>query len=148
MYSSSSSLTHHIFFPPRLEIVALKQNADGFPAYARHKLSLDRLLRYQSHRPASLAFGWFAANHCDNALLLQIVEQLGGAGTLLLIERPLKAAFAVAVSDLADRLRCKFEQTGDLRRGHPTSQAQQCDRSQHDPDLLNTTTQQLPERFL
>ncbi len=49
--------------------------------------------------------GRFAANHCDNALLLQIVEQLGGAGTLLLIERLFQAAFAVAVSDLADRLR-------------------------------------------
>jgi hypothetical protein len=109
--------------------VALEQNADGFPAYARHKLSLDRLLRYQSHCPASLAFWWFAANHCDNTLLLQSVESLGGAWTLLLVERPPKAAFAVAVSDLADRLRCKFGQTGDLWRGHPLSQSQQCDRS-------------------
>ena len=29
MYSGVSSAMHHIFFPPRLEVVALQQNPDG-----------------------------------------------------------------------------------------------------------------------
>ncbi len=45
MYSSSNSATHHIFFPPRLQVVAFQQDPDGFspdPWYqlAAHALAL------------------------------------------------------------------------------------------------------------
>ena len=36
MYSSLSSPTHHIVFPPRLEVVVEEQDANGLPSHARN----------------------------------------------------------------------------------------------------------------
>ena len=54
MYCSSSSATHHIFFPPRLEVVALKKHPNGLSSGSRHELALDRFLGNQPHRPSAL----------------------------------------------------------------------------------------------
>jgi hypothetical protein len=45
MYSSSSSATHHIFFPPRLWVVAFEQDSDRFSSHPRHQLALYCFLR-------------------------------------------------------------------------------------------------------
>src|SRR5215475_931405 len=74
MYSSLSSATHHIFFPPRLELVVEEKNADGFPSYARSQFALNGLLGDQPHGPAGAAFGRVAADHGDNPLFLAGVE--------------------------------------------------------------------------
>src|SRR3954447_16471993 len=77
MYSSVSSATHHIFFPPRLEVVVKKQNPDGFPSYSWDQSALDRFFGYQSHGPPSAPLWWVAAHHGDNALTLTILQQRG-----------------------------------------------------------------------
>src|ERR1035437_4205643 len=52
MYSSSNSATHHIFFPPRLQIVAFQQDPDGLSSYSWYQLAFDHFFRQQAHRPA------------------------------------------------------------------------------------------------
>src|ERR1035438_8341729 len=51
MYSSSSSATHHIFFPPRFQVVAFEQDSYRLSSHPRHQPALHRLLRQQAHRP-------------------------------------------------------------------------------------------------
>ena len=38
---------HHIFFPPRLEVVVEEQQSDGFPSHARNQFPLHRFLYHQ-----------------------------------------------------------------------------------------------------
>src|SRR5664279_3504599 len=52
MYSSSNSPTHHIFFPPWLEVMAFQHNSNGLSAHARNKFAFDHFLGQQPHRPA------------------------------------------------------------------------------------------------
>src|ERR1035441_2562569 len=40
MYAWSNSAMHHIFFPPRLQVVALQQNPDCLSAYVGYQLAL------------------------------------------------------------------------------------------------------------
>ena len=47
MYSSSSSPTHHIFFPPWLQVMAFQQNPDGFSPYPWNQFAFDYFF---SHR--------------------------------------------------------------------------------------------------
>src|SRR5688572_12617653 len=105
MYSWSSSATHHIFFPPRLEVVAFEQDPDCLSAHAGNQFALDRFLGDQAHRPASPAFRRLAAHHGDDALLLGIVENLLSPGSLFFIQGAVQAALVITMGDLTDRLR-------------------------------------------
>jgi hypothetical protein len=57
MYSWSSAATHHIFFPPRLQIMIPEQNADRFPPHLPHQLLLHRFLGDESNAPPRLPSG-------------------------------------------------------------------------------------------
>src|ERR1035437_2850230 len=81
MYSSVTSATHHIFFPPRLQVVVLQKNPDCFSTHARHQLSFDGLFNDEAQAPPGVAFGRFAADHGYNALLFRGVKQFGGTRT-------------------------------------------------------------------
>src|SRR2546423_15029942 len=105
MYSSLSSATHHIFFPPRFEVVVEEQDADGLPSHTRNQASLDGFLRHQAHRPAGTAFRRIAAHHGDNPLLLAVIEHSGGAGALLLEQRGFQTAPLVTAAHRANGLR-------------------------------------------
>ena len=61
---------HHIFFPPRLQIVALQQDANCFAADAWHQFALHGFVGDETHGPSRAAFGWIAADHRDNPLPL------------------------------------------------------------------------------
>src|ERR1035437_7363249 len=76
MYSSSSSATHHIFFPPRLQVVVEQENPNGFPSHLGDQFSFDDLLGHQPHRPSSAPSGWSAANHGNDQLLLAATRPL------------------------------------------------------------------------
>jgi len=112
MYSSSSSATHHIFFPPRFEVVVEEQNPDSFPSHARNQFALDRFLGHQSHGPTGPAFGRVAAYHCDNALLLAVLEHRRASGALLFIERGFQPTFQIPMADLANGLRSERDHAG------------------------------------
>ena len=57
MYSSLRSATHHIFFPPRLEVVVEQQNADGFSSHSGNQSPLHGFFDHQPHGPARAAPG-------------------------------------------------------------------------------------------
>ena len=102
MYSSLSSATHHIFSPPRLQVVAFEQDANRLPAYPRHQLSLHRFFHQQTHRPSCPSFRRLAAHHGDDALFLTRLQQFGVPRPLLLIQHPLQAAVTVSLRDGSD----------------------------------------------
>ena len=91
MYFSSSAATHHIFFPPRLEVVALKKYPNRLSPGSRHELALDRFLGNQPHRPARPARGRITAHHGDDALFLAGPEQGSRPGPLFVVEGALDA---------------------------------------------------------
>src|ERR1700677_4440199 len=105
MYSSFSSAMHHIFFPPRFQFVALKQDADRLPAYLRRQLPLDRFGSDQPHRPPRLAFGRRTAYHGDDPLALSRVQSSLFAWSRLFVQRRLQSFLFVAPGDGPHRLR-------------------------------------------
>jgi hypothetical protein len=102
MYSLSNSATHHIFFPPRLQFVALQQDPDCLSSHIGDQFALDGLLDNPADSPASPPFRRLTANPGDNALFLGVVENLLGPRSLLVVEGAIQAATVVAMGDLAD----------------------------------------------
>ena len=125
-----------------------EQYADGFPAYSWNQSPLDCFFDHESHRPASAALWRVAANHCDNALLLCIVEHFGRSRPFLLVECAFQTAFLVSVADFTDGLRGEGDDVGYLRRAGALGQLQQRQGAQHDPNLLHAAAQQVGKLFL
>jgi hypothetical protein len=117
MYAWSNSAMHHIFFPPRLQLVALQQNPDCFSAHLGNQLAFDCFFGDQADGPTGAAFRRFAADHGNDALLLRAVENLPCSGPLFGIDGGVQAIAHVAMGNLADCLRCQGESLRDLRRG-------------------------------
>jgi hypothetical protein len=128
-----SSATHHIFFPPRFEIVVQEQDPNGFSSHAWNQSPLHGFFRHQAHGPSGATFGRIAANHSDNSLLLAVLQQRGRAGPLFLIERAFEAILLVAVTDLANRLCRQWNHPGDTRRADTLGQLQQSHRPEDYP---------------
>src|SRR5450755_2194605 len=64
-YSSLSSATHHIFFPPRLEVVVEQQNPNGLSSDSRNQFPLHRFFGHQAHGPSGKTLRRSAADHSD-----------------------------------------------------------------------------------
>src|SRR5215468_3477156 len=99
IYSSSSSATHHIFFPPRLQIMCPQQDADRLPSHLRHQLSLYRFLSNEPHAPSCLPRRWRTTHQGDNPLTLAGIQSPLLAGAWLLIQGRLQPLFLIAPSD-------------------------------------------------
>src|ERR1039458_8352866 len=82
MYAWSNSAMHHIFFPPRLQLVALQQNPDCLSAHVGYQLALDGLFGDQADRPTGPTFRRLTADHGRDALLLGAIENLLGSRSL------------------------------------------------------------------
>src|ERR1039458_9281809 len=104
MYASLSSARHHIFFPPRLEVVVEEQNPNGFPSHAGNQSSFHRFLGHQSHGQAGAALGRRTAPTGDDPLLLAVVQNAGGARALLVIQYRFETARLVPMADFANGL--------------------------------------------
>src|SRR5271157_394938 len=115
MYSSSRSATHHIFFPPRLEVVVEQQNPNRLPSYLWHQFTLHRFLRHQADRPAGTTFWRIAADHRDDPLFLVGVQYLGRARPLLLVKGTIQASMLIAMPESANCLWGERDHLGDLR---------------------------------
>src|ERR1700679_2308371 len=107
MYSSLSSGTHHIFFPPRLEVVAKKQNPNGFASDPRNQMSLYSLFGHQPHGPPGMALWRSGAHHGDDPLLLAVFQQRGCPRTLFLVDGTIEPALLISMPHLSNRLRCQ-----------------------------------------
>src|SRR5665213_1290844 len=109
MYSSSNSPTHHIFFPPWLEVMAFQQNSNSLSAHAGNKFAFDHFLGQQSHRPAGTPLWRRRTDHGDNALLLLLIQTGSLARTGCIKQCALQAAIDVSSSDLPHGLGRKPE---------------------------------------
>jgi hypothetical protein len=108
---------HHIFFPPRLQLVALQQNPDCFSAHLGYQLALDGLFGDQADCPTCSTFRRLTADHGNDALLLGAIENLLGSRSLFGVNGGTQTVTDVAMGDLADRLSGKGECLRDLRCG-------------------------------
>src|SRR6266498_2414615 len=86
-YSSSSFGTHHIFFPPRLQLVAGQHSADRLSAYRGDDLSASRLLGDQRQRPLRPTRRWRRADHRHDRRLLPRVQESRRRGPRILAKR-------------------------------------------------------------
>src|SRR5258708_638327 len=96
---------HHIFFPPRLEVVVEQQNPDCFPSHSWNQSPPHGFLGHQSHGPPGPAFGRVAAHHGNDALPLAVLQQCGRSGSLLLVDGSFEPPLLVAMADLPNGLR-------------------------------------------
>src|SRR6516225_7866170 len=108
MYSSSMTGTHHIFSPPRLQFVALEQNADRLTSHPRHQFPLHRFLGSQADRPTSLSLWRLGADHGDDTLFVSRLQHRYRARSLLLIERPFQTALQITMGDGTNGLGREF----------------------------------------
>src|SRR5450631_3495626 len=104
MYSSSNSPTHHIFFPPWLEVMAFQQNANSLSTHAGNEFAFDHFLGQQSHCPAGPPLWRRRTDHGDNALPLLLIQAWGLARTRCIKQCALQAAINVPSSDLPHSL--------------------------------------------
>lgn len=66
-----------------------QQNPDGLSSHLWNQFSLYRFFSHQPDRPAGAARGRVGAHHSDDPLFLVVVQYLGSAGSLLLMESTL-----------------------------------------------------------
>src|ERR1035437_869242 len=143
MYSSSNFATHHIFFPPRLQIVAFEQHSYGLPPCAWNQLAPDRLFGQQTYGPACPSLRRRRAGHRDDALPLFLIQRGSLARTRAMEQRTIQTALPVALGDLPHRLGRKPEADSHRRGGLSIIHLPQRQRSQYRPHRLQTATQQL-----
>src|SRR6266568_3835474 len=98
-YSSSSFGTHHIFFPPRLQLVAGQHSADRLSAYLGDDPSSDCLLGDQHQRPSRPTRRRRCADHRYDRCLLLGIEQLRLLRPRVLAQRFRKPALQVPPPD-------------------------------------------------
>src|SRR5262249_4716126 len=109
----------------RFEVVAEQENSNGFPSYPWNQFALDRLFRHQTHRPTGTALRGTAADHCNQTLLLAVVEHFGGPGSLSFVQRPLQPALLVTTANIAYGLGSEWDHVGDPRCTGALPQLQQ-----------------------
>jgi hypothetical protein len=128
--------------------VAQQENPNGFPSDTRNQFAFDGFFGHQAYRPTGAAFGWTTAYHCNQTLFLTIVEHLGCAGPLFLIQGPIQTALLITAADVADGLRRQRNYSGNARRGGTLGQLQKSQGAKYDTDLLNSAAQQFSEFLL
>jgi hypothetical protein len=143
MYSSSNSATHHIFFPPRLQVVAFQQHPDGLSPNARHQLAFDRLFGQQAHSPTRPSCRRLAARHGNNALPLLRIQGRSSSGPGCVVQRALQSALLIPLADLPDSFGRQPQACSHRRRRLPSIHLPHGQGSQHRPYRLQTATQQL-----
>ncbi len=145
MCFSSSSATHHISFPPRLEVAALKKRPNGLSTGSRHELALDRFLGNQPHRPARSVFGRITAHHGNDALFFAGPEQGSRSRPLFVVERSLEASLLIASANLPHRLGAEMNMGRHLASGLAGIELQQRQRPQHGAHGLDSLPRPLAE---
>ncbi len=98
MYSSSRRGTHHIFFPPRLEVVVTKNEPNFLPTYPLNDATLDHFFGDEAHCPTTSTLGRRGADHRDDARLHRLRRCLGAPWWRTVIEHPRDAALLEPLS--------------------------------------------------
>ena len=123
--------------------MAQQENANGFPSYAGNQFAFDGFFRYQADGPTGAALWRIAAYHCNQTLLLTVIEHFRRSRSLFLVQRPFQSALLVTAADIAYGLGCERDNLGNLRCAGALCQLQQSQGAQDDPNLLYAAAQQL-----
>ena len=141
MYSSLSSGTDHIFFPPRFELVAEEKNPDRFPPHLGHQLAFYRFFGDQPDGPAGPAFGWITADHGDNPLALFGLQQTLRSRALFVIQGAFQPRILVALSNFPDRFGCQMDIGSHLGNALASMELAQSQTPQYDAHRLDAAVQ-------
>ena len=90
---------HHIFFPPRLELVVRQGHSYGLPSDLPHDPSFHHLGGDQADGPPRVAVRWRATDQRHNRGLLDAVQLARAPRPVLVGERRLQAAGEVALAN-------------------------------------------------
>ena len=118
-----------------------EQYADGFPADSWNQSPLDGFFHHQPHGPTGTALWRITADHCDDALLLAIIQHRGCSRPLLLVEGAFEAALLVTVANFANGLWRQWDNRGNPWRADTSGQLRKCHGSEDDSHLLHTAAQ-------
>src|ERR1019366_9160714 len=143
MYSWSNFATHHIFFPPRLQVVAFQQHPDGLSPYSRNQLATNHFFGQQTHRPANSTFWRRRADYGDNLLTLVLVERRGFPWTCRVEQCSIQPVLPIPLADLPHGLGRKPQASTHGGRGLSKVQLPQSQGAQNSPYRLQSATQQL-----
>ena len=143
MYSWSNSATHHIFFPPRLQVVAFQQPPNGLSAHSRNQFTFDDLFGQQPHGPTRSPFRRRRADHGDNLLALALVQDRSFARTCGVEQRSLQPFLLIPLTDLPDRFGRKAKIPAHNRRGLSLIHLTQGQGAQYRAHRLQTAAQHL-----
>ena len=143
MYSWSNFATHHIFFPPRLQVVAFQQHPNGLSAHSRNQFAFDDLFGQQSHRPTRSPFRRRRADHGDNLLALALVQGRSFARTRGVEQRSLQPSLLIPLADLPDGFGRKTKIPAHYRRGLSLIHLTQSQGAQYRAHRLQTAAQHL-----
>jgi hypothetical protein len=135
--------THHIFFPPRLEIVAFQQHPNGLSAHPRNQFAFDNFFGQQSHRPTCPSFRRRRADHGDNLLALALVKGRSFARTRGVELRPIQSLILITCADLPHRLGREPQVSADRGRGLSLIHLTQSLSAQDRAHRLQSAAQQL-----
>ena len=111
-------------------------------------LRFDGFFRHQPNGPTGAAFRRAAADHGNQLLFLGNVQQGYGSGPLFFVKCPFQAASLVPMAEFSNGLWSQRNNAGNSRGTHPFGELQQCQRAEHDSDLLHATANQLFQFFL
>ena len=143
MYSWSNFATHHIFFPPRLQVVAFQQHPNGFSAHSRNQFAFDHLFGQQPHRPTRSPFRRRRADHGDNLLALALVQGRSFARACGVKQRSLQPFLLIPLADLPDGFGRKTKIPAHNRRGLSLIHLTQGQGAQYRAHRLQTAAQHL-----
>ena len=143
MYSWSNVATHHIFFPPRLQVVAFQQHPDGLSPHTRNQLAPDYFFGQQAHRPASSTFWRRRADYGNNLLTLALVQSRRFPWTCGVEQRSSQPILTISLADLPHRLGRKTQVSSHRRSGLSQVHLPQSQSAQNSAYRLQTATQQL-----
>jgi hypothetical protein len=114
MNSRLISGTHHIFFPPGLQIVPGEDYSDGVVTDAVHYAASTGFLSEKPQGPPRAAFGGRPADHRHDGRLLAAVELRSRLGTRVFAQTVLQTALDVPLSNSRDLARVATDR--DCRR--------------------------------
>src|SRR5262249_19308698 len=89
--------THHIFFPPRLEVVGGENDSDGLASDFGRDASADGLLGHEADRPSRAPFRSGTAHHRNDGCALHTVESRLGLAAWIVGQRGFQATREVAL---------------------------------------------------
>src|SRR6267142_3243802 len=143
IYSASSFGTHHIFFPPRFQVVLLEQKTNTFSSDLPCQLALLGFLGHQPYRPTRLAGRRLSTNHGDDALLLRFFNSGSRTRSWTIIEGRHQPLFGIASANPPHPLSAQVHTAGYCGWGLAGIQESQALGSLDDSHSLYSAPQQL-----